>query len=344
MAVTLSIIMPVFNHSNLVIEMMESIRNNTFADWELIAVDDGSNENEFQNIAEYAKNDTRISYQRRNIQPKGAPTCRNIGLSKATGKYICFFDSDDIVSVDCLGNRVKELEAHPDWDFAVFCSTVYGKSILENDDYKSIFGYHIYADDIAAFCARTLPFVVCNNIYRLESVCSKGLTWDTRLRSLQDAQFNLNALLSGMKYGYSNMPPDYEYRIDTEGSVSKRIYSQEHFDSNIYAVDSFYRQIQATFGHRYDRALYNGAMFVYLKVVREFFSLDFSLRMAKVIRKYSSIHAFIFIMQIRSIWLLTKFLPYKLARRIPMFPYILCVRRHEQKWLPRMIKKHIHDD
>lgn len=318
--------------------MLDSIIANDFQDWELLAIDDGSTPEALQYLRHY-QSDSRIQFiSRGSIQPKGAPTCRNIGLSKATGKYLCFFDSDDIVSAECLGNRVKELESHPDWDFAVFRSSVYGKTTLENDDYKNLFGYHIYPDDIAAFCARTLPFVVWNNIYRSASVFSKGLIWDTQLRSLQDAQFNLNALLSSMKYGYSNMPADYAYRIDTEGSVSKKIYSEEHFESNIHAVDSFYRQIQEAFGHRYDRALYNGAMFVYLKVVRELFSLDFSLRMAKVIRKYSAVHAFIFTIQIWSIFLLMKFLPYKLARRIPMLPYLLRVRRHELKWLPKMIK------
>lgn len=339
----LSIVMPLFNNKELVAEMIDSILANSYQDWELLAVDDGSTQETLDFLRHYEEDD-RIHIILRDREPKGAPTCRNIGLSKATGKYLCFFDSDDIVSLECLGNRVKELEAHPDWDFAVFPSTIYGKSTLENDDYRSIFGYHIYSDDIAAFCARTLPFVVCNNIYRLESVSSKGLKWDTRLRSLQDAQFNLNALLSGMKYGYSNLPPDYAYRIDTEGSVSKKIHSLEHLDSNIYAVDTFYHQIQAVFGHRYDHDLYNGALYVYMKVVREFFSLDFSLRMAKVICKYSAAHALKFTLQIWSIWLLMKFLPYKLARRIPMLPYLLRVRRHEQKWLPEKIKKQIHND
>ena len=74
----LSIIMPVFNHPDLVIEMVGSIRRNSFEDWELLMVDDGSSDDAYQAIADYVSQDVRIKYQRRDSEPKGAPTCRNI--------------------------------------------------------------------------------------------------------------------------------------------------------------------------------------------------------------------------------------------------------------------------
>lgn len=336
--VRLSIIMPIFNHSDLVIEMMESIRQNSFADWELWAIDDGSSEEHYEEICRYAATDPRIHYERRTAEPKGAPTCRNTGFAKAVGEYVCFFDSDDYITPQCLERRVEELAQHPELDFMVFPSTIYDREEIPVEEYHSLFGYDIYGDDIQAFCSRTLPFVVCNNIYRRQSLIDHGIEWDTSLRSLQDAQFNLSTLLAGMKYAYCHAPADYAYRISTTGSVSKKIYSQEHFDSNIHAVETFYSMIQRRYGHHYDGALYDGAMTVNLAVARQNFSREFTSRLARVIRHYSWGYGLYFTLQILLTRLLMIFLPYKVARQIPMFPYLWRSRRHMRQWLPQKIR------
>lgn len=335
----LSIIMPVFNHPDKAIEMIGSIRANRFSDWELIAIDDGSSEECFKQISDYTADDKRIHYERRTKVPKGAQTCRNIGFEKSQGEYICFFDSDDLVTETCLEQRVNEMDSHPDLDFMVFRSSIYGKAKPEMKDCASIFGYPIYDDDIKAFCSRTLPFVVWNNIYRRASLVKYGIMWDTRLLSLQDAQFNLQTLLAGMKYAYSGTPACYAYRISTTDSVSKRIHSKEHFDSNIYAVESFYEQVQDRFGHRYDKDLYEGAMMVNLMVAREQFSMDFSKRLSKTIREHSRWYGILFFIQIYITRFLMAFLPYRIARRIPMFSYLSRYRKHQWKWIPEKLGK-----
>lgn len=335
----LSIIMPVFNHSDLVIEMIASIQANSYVDWELLAIDDGSTEEHYLRISEYVASDSRVTYERRTEMPKGAPTCRNVGFNKAHGEFVCFFDSDDYITPSCLQQRIGELEQHPELDFMVFRSTIYGCKTISVKEYNSLFGYNIYEDDIKAFCARTLPFVVCCNIYRRQSLIDHKIMWDTSLRSLQDAQFNISCLLSGMKYAYSVAPADYAYRINTAGSVSKRIYTKEHFESNIHAVESFYQIVQKHYGNKYNAALYDGAMFVNLTVARENFSMEFSMQLAKVIRKYSFCHGLYFMLQVLMTWLLMKILPYKVARQIPMFPYLHRARKHQWEWLPKQIGK-----
>lgn len=331
--------MPVFNHADLVIEMIESIRNNTFTDWELLAVDDGSNEDEYEKVQSFVVADSRINYFKRKEDPKGAQTCRNIGFQMAQGEFVCFFDSDDTIKPYCLEQRVKELTLHPELDFIIFRSDIHGNEKLEDKDFSCIYGYGIYDDDIAAFCARTLPFVVWNNIYRKSSIERYGITWDIHLLSLQDAQFNLQTLLSGMKYAYSTRPADYMYRIDTVGSISKKIFSDKHHISNLYAAESFYKQIQNRYGNKYNKELYDGSMFINLKVSREQFSPSFSKDLADIIGKYSTWYGFVFRMQILLTMILINVLPYKLARQIPMMPYLIKTRRMERKWIPQMIKR-----
>lgn len=336
--VVLSIVMPIFNHPQELRVMIDSILGNTFQDWELLAVDDGSEKKTIDILQEYSDKDSRIKFIRRTIEPKGAQTCRNMGLQMAEGEYLCFFDSDDAIEPYCLEQRVEEISSHPELDFMVFRSSVYNENPYTESEYRYVYGYNIYDDDIAAFCARTLPFVVWNNIYRRSSLLKFGITWDEKLLSLQDAQFNLQTLLAGMKYAYSKKPADYKYRTGTTGSISKKIYSEKHFKSNAYAIESFYKQIHEKFGNRYDKDLYKGACFVNTTVTREHFSLDFSKSIASIIGHYSWLSGTKFCIQTYAVWILSKFLPYKMARRIPMLSYLMWFRKMEREWIPQRIK------
>lgn len=330
----LSIVMPVFNNAAYVKTMMKSIIDNTFADWELLAIDDGSSDEEYNEIQEFAAQDSRINYIRRNRFPKGAQTCRNMGLEAAKGEYICFFDSDDYITPACLGQRVMALTERKDLDFMVFRSGLYINNRFEAKAPRNIYGYKIYEDDVKAFCSRTLPFIVWNNIYRTKSLRASGVIWDVKLRSLQDAQFNIETILAGMKYDYSTQPADYGYRIESESSVSKKIMSDSHLESNLYATESFYSKIQNVYGHKYDSALFRGMMFVHTKVSRVYGKSDFFMRMASVIRKHSPLMGIIYTLQVYLMIIFRKILPSQPARQIPFFCYLYSYREYETKWLP----------
>ena len=331
--------MPVFNHADYVVEMLRSIQENTFQDWEVIAVDDGSDAEHYERVEAFAKQDARIHYLKREQQPKGAQTCRNEGFNKAKGEFICFFDSDDYIASYGLGQRVEALQARPDLDFMVFRSASYREGKFHATPSFNIYGYPLFKDDVAAFCSRKLPFVVWNNIYRRASLLEKGVTWDVKLRSLQDAQFNMQCLLAGMKYEYATLPPDYAYRHGVTGSISKKIHSAEHLESNLYAVSSFYEAVQEKYGHRYDRQLYQGAMHIYITVLRNEAPQWFAKRLATTVRKHSVGWGFLFTLQVLLTSLLLCFLPAKLARALPLFFNLYAARRYEQAWKPAAISK-----
>ena len=123
--IPLTIIMPVFNHRDEVRTMIDSIRPNDFCGWELLAIDDGSEEDTLQLLYHYAEEDSRIRGVRRDRQPKGAQTCRNIGLEMTRGEFVIVFDSDDYIAPYCLRQRVEMLCKRPELDFMVFPSGIY---------------------------------------------------------------------------------------------------------------------------------------------------------------------------------------------------------------------------
>ena len=108
----ISIIVPVYNVEKYIRKCIESILNQTFSDFELILVDDGSTDNSGKICDEYKLKDDRIIV----IHKKngGLSSARNVGIDKATGKFLGFVDSDDYIEKDMyetLYNDIKEFDA-----------------------------------------------------------------------------------------------------------------------------------------------------------------------------------------------------------------------------------------
>ncbi|MBO5611588.1 MAG: glycosyltransferase [Prevotella sp.] len=319
----LTIVMPFFNKKEMVSIMIDSILANTFDNWELLAIDDGA-DNETRNYLKHYERDERIHFIKRNREPKGAQTCRNIGIELAKGKYIVFFDSDDYIQPYCLEQRVQEIEKHPEVDFVIFPSGDFTNGVFSDKTTSCIFGYPIYGDDIKAFARRTLPYVVWNNIYRLSSIKDHKLIWDTNLLSLQDADFNLKSLLSDLTYVYAHSKPDYGYRTsDNTESVSHKIMSSHHQKSHIYAINNFYRNIQKKYNHKYDKYIYEGVLQIYCKMTYGHIDREFANCLISTISKYSPIYAKAFKRQLIISILLSKLIPEKRARQFAMLSFLL---------------------
>ena len=91
----ISVIVPVYNTEKYLRRCMESILNQTFNDFEIILIDDGSTDNSHAVCNQYAKKDSRVRVIPTNHIGVGA--VRNLGLLDAKGNYIMFCDSDDYV-------------------------------------------------------------------------------------------------------------------------------------------------------------------------------------------------------------------------------------------------------
>lgn len=91
----ISVIVPVYNTEKYIRKCIESILNQTFTDFELILIDDGSTDNSGKICDEYAVKDSRINVIHQ--KNSGVSVARNIGLDNASGTYVAFVDSDDYI-------------------------------------------------------------------------------------------------------------------------------------------------------------------------------------------------------------------------------------------------------
>ncbi len=92
----ISVIIPVYNASKYLHRVISSILSQSYPDWELILVNDGSTDDSLSICEEFSKMDCRIVVI--NQINRGASTARNNGMKKANGEFICFVDADDYVS------------------------------------------------------------------------------------------------------------------------------------------------------------------------------------------------------------------------------------------------------
>lgn len=94
----ISCIVPVYNCKEYLRECLESIINQTYTDFEVLLIDDGSTDGSDEICRIYTEIDNRIRYYRK--ENGGAASARNLGLEKAAGEFISFVDSDDVISSD----------------------------------------------------------------------------------------------------------------------------------------------------------------------------------------------------------------------------------------------------
>ena len=105
----ISVIMPVFNTKQYLVQAIESVINQTFQDWELILVDDGSFDSSENMCDDYAKKDSRIRVIHQ--ENKGLSGARNTGMTFASREFIQFLDSDDWLYPDTLETAYNSIAA-----------------------------------------------------------------------------------------------------------------------------------------------------------------------------------------------------------------------------------------
>lgn len=154
-----SVVMPCYNAAKYIRDSIDSVINQSFQDWELIIVNDGSKDDSLSIINEYVKKDQRIKCINCS-QPSGSPAePRNIGIREARGRYIAFLDSDDIWTVDKLESQIQ-LFAQGDY-IIVYCNyesiTEGGKKMNRINteprfcDYKQLLRYNCIGCSEAMF-------------------------------------------------------------------------------------------------------------------------------------------------------------------------------------------------
>ena len=216
----ISIIVPSFNRADLIAETLNSVFSQTYQKWECIIVDDGSSDNTIDIINSFIEKDSRFSFIERNRLPKGAPTCRNIGLDFSNGEFIIYLDSDDILAPYCLEQRINKFSVHFDMDFLVFKSLLFVDKPFSNGFYWNIDNEE---NDLVRFIKLDALWQTSGPIYKKEFLLKmNGFKED--LLFWQDYDLHLRCLLKkGMYLKFFDLPVDVYIRDGRKDTISRSI-------------------------------------------------------------------------------------------------------------------------
>ena len=135
-----SVIIPVYNVENYLRQCLDSVVNQTLKEIEIICVDDGSTDDSFDILQEYAEKDARIKVVKQKNQ--GVGFSRNKGIKLANGEFVCFLDSDDYYQYD---NNLELLYTKSKTNNALICggefSLLCDEKIYQEEE-KLFYGYN----------------------------------------------------------------------------------------------------------------------------------------------------------------------------------------------------------
>ena len=225
--IDISILMPVYNAEKYLNETIDTIKNQSFSNWELIIVDDGSTDNSKEICTKLMNDDKRIKYIfQENL---GVSHTRNVALENAQGKYIVFVDSDDLIHEDYLKILINSIEKNNS-DISV-CNFIerkisntgkveditrefYPKEVMEMSEMK---------DYIMDFGNSGLLNPLWNKIYKREIIEKNNITFDEKVETGEDFIFNLQYFRKAKKISFIKEKLYYYIRRNNNSITYKYI-------------------------------------------------------------------------------------------------------------------------
>lgn len=184
-----SIITPLYNKFEYIKETIYSVEAQTYENWELIVVDDGSTDGSDRLVLSF--NNPKIKFLRNNSGIKGPSAARNEGIVNAQGVYVIFLDADDLLLPNCLESRVNYIDKTNE-DFVVFQMMSFGNDLAKKTTLKS-------DDYLFDFLSNDWKWVVTAPIWKKEALIKIGC-FDVHFRNLEDPELHTRALLMGLHY------------------------------------------------------------------------------------------------------------------------------------------------
>lgn len=202
-SVEYSVIVPIYNAERYLKKSIESILDQTFRNFELLLINDGSTDNSLEICSNYEKLDKRVKVF--NNKNEGSIKARKFGIERSKGEYITFVDSDDWISKDLL---MKVNKSFLEYDFDIVCFNsfkVFGNCGLikrENDNMyfkgsKSYFNEEINLELIAAwFHGHPFPANVWGKVYKSQQIKGCGIYQEGTMFLYDDLLLNFEVFLN----------------------------------------------------------------------------------------------------------------------------------------------------
>lgn len=193
----ISIVIPTYNDADNLKKALQSIHDQTYADYQIIVIDDGSENSYKEIITQFKKTFPSLYYER--IAHGGANTARQRGAEVADGEFIIFWDADVLAQPNMLERMVETLNAHPEASYA-YSSHMFGRK-----------AFKLWPFDAQRL--RAMPYIHTTSLIRREHFTG----FDPQIKRLQDWDLWLSMLEKGYTGVYI---PEYLFTVTPGGTMS----------------------------------------------------------------------------------------------------------------------------
>ncbi|MDD7793388.1 glycosyltransferase family 2 protein [Clostridium sp. 'White wine YQ'] len=253
----LSIIIPVYNAENFLMDCLNSLINQSYKDLEIILVDDGSSDNSKEIIKTYMEKDSRIvGYFREN---SGVSSARNFGIKKSKGDYIAFVDADDWLDLNAYEETINQFNK-TNCDVVLFSyikefnSTIRIPEILPFKTEELLDKSRIHNDlvlNLISYADETKESImgaIWRCVFKSDLLKHNEILFDTEMHYAEDLIFCLNSFSKSNSISIINKP-FYHYRFNTSSVTAQ--YKSDHFERQLFIYD----KIKGIFKNNNDIAL-----------------------------------------------------------------------------------------
>ena len=241
----ISIIIPVYNVEKYIEQCLDSIKKQSYQNFEVIIVNDGSQDNTESICKKIAQSDARFKYFSK--ENGGVSSARNFGLDNANGHYITFIDGDDWVDPNHLEILIKSITENNS-DIAIcsykeFRNNIFYIRYYTNKE-KHLLNFNIMTkEDFLINFPKLLSTNVCFNnavskLFRRDLV--KDLRFDNKLKYGEDLDFYFRLYLTTKNISFVN-EDTYVYRIHGDSTTSG--FTQEHAEQELSIYKKMYEKI-----------------------------------------------------------------------------------------------------
>lgn len=245
--VKISVIIPVYNTAEYLPYLCTDIDNQTYTDFEVIFIDDGSQDNSLEILEKYASGRYNIKVIKE--KHKGVSNARNVGLSHARGKYIRFLDSDDRIPKDSMEKLVYPIESLGE-DIELVIANYRLISEITNMTGEGLEEKRLRGEDfVLDFIRYFETFYIgsnCNKLYKNEIIKKYNIQFDRKARWCEDLIFNIDYLMNiDVIYRVNTKLGVYDY-INRSNTSNNTKSNNEH----LYSVENI-KQLRMKKGEMY---------------------------------------------------------------------------------------------
>jgi len=234
MDIKVSIIVPIYNVRDRILNTLKSIKNQSFKDFEVLFIDDGSPDDSSKIANEYLKN-THVNYRIIKKENGGVSSARNLGINEAKGEYITFLDSDDYIESNMIEIFFEKAAKEK-------CDVIYSAYVFEECDGRtitdntcSIVNMNMSGIEAAIGLANGMKYThIMANMFRRSILLNNNVLFDENRKFAEDISFMIKA------YGHSkkvcSIEGVYAHYVKWDTSVMNNV--------SINYLDVYYSNIE----------------------------------------------------------------------------------------------------